>query len=534
MSQDHDILYLQVWLARISCVAADSLHLRQAAGTGCASSATANMKTHVLSIRRGLLASLLLSLIVGLWLVGHVVPLEAVGSCARSQVAKIMHEEMTGTPCSFLWSQNVTFDVRTAAMFTLAHTLWISLAFMLASALFGLTQQRMQPPLLSEKTGQDAGPTNTIAELEANMEELPKEVPDAPPPTLFDNCDDDRHEDLAAVLRQEEPAVLNGQRPAAPVAEPPLKSVPVEIRVSARSPRPSRPNGGGHYLEYWGLREMPFENTPNPKYYFPSPNHEEALQRLLYGIEARKGAVILTGEIGCGKTLLSRTLMRHLSAEKYDTAMIADPSFEDAHLFREVLYQLGIDSGGSELDLRHRLNDRLLENLNRGLDTVLIIDEAQAIRDDQMFEKLRLLLNFQLNDRFLLTLVLLGQPELRTRLQGFHQFFQRVAIRYHLGPFSEAEVVRYIRSRLAVAGCTREVFTPDACSLIFRACGGIPRKVNTLCDLSLLLSSMEKATVIDGKIVGRVAVKVTYGIGEDHRLAVPLSSFRQQRVPLGT
>ena len=489
-----------------------------------------------MSIRRGLLASSLLSVILGIWTVAQLVPLEAVRSCARYQFAKARNsgdgqiltpaQETARTPCSQLWSPSVTLDVRTAAVFTLAHTLWISLALVLASALFGLAQQRMWAPLLGRTTGQDEASNTLLGEPLPHLED--------PPLTRPDTGDHGRHEEWAAILQHQEPTVVNAHMSADPVEERPLQTVTAESQVSHPSPELSRPNGAGHYMEHWGLQEMPFENTPNPKYYFPSPNHEEALQRLLYGIEARKGAVILTGEIGCGKTLLSRTLMHHLSAEKYDTALIADPSFEDAQLFREVLYQLGIDSAGSELDLRHRLNDRLLDNLNRGLDTVLMIDEAQAIRDDQMFEKLRLLLNFQLNDRFLLTLVLLGQPELRTRLQRFHQFFQRVAIRYHLGPFSEAEVASYIRSRLAVAGCKREIFTRDACSLIFRACGGIPRKVNTLCDLCLLLSSMEKATVIDRMMVGRVAVKVTYGIGEDHRLAEPLSSLRQQRVPLPT
>ncbi|MEK6525755.1 MAG: AAA family ATPase, partial [Nitrospirota bacterium] len=264
------------------------------------------------------------------------------------------------------------------------------------------------------------------------------------------------------------------------------------------------------------------------------PNHEEALHRLLYGIEARKGAVILTGEIGCGKTLLSRTLIHHLLREKYDTALIADPTFEEAQLLREVLYQLGIEATGSELELRHRLNERLMDNMNRGLDTVLIIDEAQVIHEDQMFEKLRLMLNFQLNDRFLLTLVLLGQPELRTRFQRLNQFYQRVAIRYHLGPFTEAEVANYIRFRLAVAGCKREIFTPDACSLIFQASDGIPRRVNTLCDLCLLLGSLEKTAVIDRKMVGRVAVKVTHGIGQDHRITQPVPTFRSHQVALPT
>jgi general secretion pathway protein A len=504
------------------------------------------MDTHAKSIRRGLLASSLVSVILGVWLVAQLVPLEAVGLCARDQFAKAMGiapaQEAARTPCLQSWSQNVTRDVRTAAVFTLAHTLWISLALVLASALFGSAQQRMPAPLLSREAGEEEAGTTLIGEPHANPEDLPL--------TWSDNGDHGGHEDRAAIPPLQEVTVLNAHRPADPVEVRQLQTVPPESRagktegdsgaelrlvpLSHPSPEPSRLNGTGHYTEHWGLQKMPFENTPNPKYYFPSPNHEEALQRLLYGIEARKGAVILTGEIGCGKTLLSRTLMDHLAEDKYDTALIADPSFEDAQLFREVLYQLGIDSAGSELDLRHRLNDRLLDNLKRGVDTVLIVDEAQVIRDDQMFETLRLLLNFQLNDRFLLTLVLLGQPELRTRLQRLDQFYQRVAIRYHLGPFSEAEVASYIRFRLEVAGCKREIFTRDACSLIFQACGGIPRKVNTLCDLCLLLSSMEKATVVDRKMVGRAAVKVTHGIGQDHRLAEPLSSIRHQRVPLHT
>lgn len=261
-----------------------------------------------------------------------------------------------------------------------------------------------------------------------------------------------------------------------------------------------------HYEEHWELQAPPFDNVPDPRYYFPSTKHEEALHRLLYGVEARKGAVMLTGEIGCGKTLLSRALILHLSKKKYDIALIADPSIGVSELLKELLYQLGMEGQGAKVDLLHRLNSRLLENMKKGVDTVLIIDEAQAIRDDQIFEELRLLLNFQLNDRFLLTMVLMGQPELRGRVTAIRQLAQRVAIRYHLAAFTAEETARYIASRLKRAGCARDLFTKYALLRIFQQSGGIARNINTLCDLCLLLGYMEKADKIDAATVERAAL----------------------------
>ena len=343
----------------------------------------------------------------------------------------------------------------------LAHTLWISLALVLASALFGSAQQRMRAPLVSERTDRDEASTTLIGELHANSED--------PPLTWSDNGDHGGQQDWAAMLPPQEVSMLHANLPVDPVEGPQLQTVPQEsqtgkpagdsgtdlrlVPLSHPSPEPSRLNGTGHYTEHWGFQEMPFQNTPNPKYYFPSPNHEEALQRLLYGIEARKGAVILTGEIGCGKTLLSRTLMDHLAEEKYDTALIADPSFEDAQLFREVLYQLGIDSAGSELDLHHRLNDRLLDNLKRGVDTVLIIDEAQCL-SDALLEEVRLLGNIESPTEKLLSIILIGQPELAERLSApsMRQLKQRVALRCTLSPLGVDEASAYIDTRIRVAG----------------------------------------------------------------------------------
>jgi len=257
-----------------------------------------------------------------------------------------------------------------------------------------------------------------------------------------------------------------------------------------------------HYEDYWGLKKAPFENVPDPRFYYPSTRHEEGLHRLLYGIEARKGSIMLTGEVGCGKTLLSRTLIQqHLSNERYDLALIANPSFDATDFMKEILYQLGVNQSGSKLDIVHALNDHLLENLNKRRDTVLIIDEAQSIVDVTIFEELRLLLNFQLNDRFLLTLILLGQPELRTKVDAFPQLSQRVVIRYHLMPFSAEEVADYVDFRMHAAGASRAIFMPEAMQVIYDASGGVPRKVNTIADLTLLIGFMEQCRQIGPEVV---------------------------------
>ena len=248
-------------------------------------------------------------------------------------------------------------------------------------------------------------------------------------------------------------------------------------------------------------------NVPDSKYYFPSPIHEEALHRLLYGIETQKGALMLTGEIGSGKTLLSRALFSHLSSQEYDLALMVNPALEVNQFLSETLYQLGIQASGPKVELIHRLDNKLLENHKRGLRTVLVVDEAHIIQDELLFEELRLLLNFQLNDRFLLTLVLIGQPELNERVLAIKQFAQRISIRYHLGTFNADETADYVKFRLKAAGSVKEIFTPSALHRVFRHSGGIPRNINTLCDLALLTGYMENAPSIDIPTVERAAAE---------------------------
>lgn len=332
---------------------------------------------------------------------------------------------------------------------------------------------------------------------------------------------------------EEGPRPFLQETPAAPDPPPEIQAPPEPPRVVAEKPLPvtlppipppearpfptheETPGGPGtpagrpgtSYDAYWGLTGLPFENVPDPKFYFPTSMHEEALHRLLYGVQTRKGAVMLTGEVGCGKTLLSRELSLHLAGEQYDVALIANPSFGTEDFLTEVLYQLGIEPATTKVHLLHLLNERLLDNYKRGKQTVMVIDEAQTIRDDQIFEELRLLLNFQLNDRFLLTLVLMGQPELNDRVMAMKQFAQRISIKYHLGFFSEQQTIEYIRFRLKAVNCTREIFSADALEIIFKQSGGIPRNINTLCDLCLLIGSMDRAARVDRRIVERAAAE---------------------------
>lgn len=271
------------------------------------------------------------------------------------------------------------------------------------------------------------------------------------------------------------------------------------------------------YLDYWGLKKKPFENTPNPDFFFYSANHEEALTRLLYGVKERKGAVMITGDIGAGKTLLSRMLVRLLSREEnsYNIAVVVNPALTVEDLLRELIYQFGglesLPPVISKLDLLHRLEDTIFESNEKGQYCVLVIDEAHVIKDESIFEEIRLLLNFQKNDAFLVTIVLLGQPELAQRVRQHEPLGQRIAIRYNLSGLSKEEVGRYVDYRLKAAGGTREIFNANSIEEIYRASKGIPRIINNICDLSLLMGFSSQVELVSDAIVKAVA--------EDLRLA---------------
>lgn len=262
------------------------------------------------------------------------------------------------------------------------------------------------------------------------------------------------------------------------------------------------------YEAYWKLKEKPFENTPDPRFIFFTQRHDEALSRMLYAMRERKGSALLTGEYGSGKTLLSRVFWKELQQEqKYQAAFILNPCLPAWELIKEIFHQL---SGGqtipaAKIDLFHSLHKLLYSNYEANKHSVIVIDEAQAINDEEIFEELRLLLNFQLNDSFLLTLILLGQPELKEKINKLPQFRQRIAIRYHLRALSQEMSLGYIQHRLKVAGAQNEIFLEETFESIYKFSSGIPRRINNICDMALLAGYSQGLPQINKEVIREVA-----------------------------
>src|SRR3989338_3035274 len=263
------------------------------------------------------------------------------------------------------------------------------------------------------------------------------------------------------------------------------------------------------YNDYWGFKEKPFENTPDPRFFYCSAKHEEALMRLLYAVQERKSSAMLSGECGSGKTLLSRIILNRLmkmNKEEYKVALVVNPAIPLLELLGEIVYQLGGENPSEErkIDILRRLNEILYSVSRDGKHTVIIVDEAQTISDDSVFDELRLLSNFQVNERFLLTLLLLGQPELREKIEAMRQFKQRLALRYHLTTLTEVETKAYIGHRCLVAGKESPPFSDGAYKLIYEYSQGLPREINNICDLSLVIGMGERVNLVEERIVSEV------------------------------
>ena len=255
------------------------------------------------------------------------------------------------------------------------------------------------------------------------------------------------------------------------------------------------------YLDYWGFRRFPFENVPDPDFFYLSKTHEEGLTRLIYAARMRKGAAMLSGDIGCGKTTLAKVYVQELFAEQFDIGLMINPKLEPVEFLQEVLYQFGIaDVPDTKVRCLRVLNEKMIENMKANRDTLLIVDEAQVL-SESAFEEIRLLLNFQMNDRFLINVILVGQPELNSKIKGIEQLDQRIAIKYHLKPFNHEDTVQYISFRQERAGREGNVFSPEAIERIYEITEGVPRKINNLCDLSLLIGFSKKGKVIDPQII---------------------------------
>jgi general secretion pathway protein A len=259
------------------------------------------------------------------------------------------------------------------------------------------------------------------------------------------------------------------------------------------------------YLEYYGLKEPPFNITPNPRFLFFSAKHREAFNHLLYGIRERKGFVQLTGEVGAGKTTLCRALLEELGPD-FSTALILNPVMSIDQLMKAIAMELNLQVKDLDrLETVAEINRFLLQQVERHKDTVLIIDEAQGLTAE-LLEQVRLLSNLETDERKLLQIVLLGQPELRDRLndQSLRQLRQRITIRFHLSPLRQDEIGQYVQHRLQVAGANgAPYFTRPALWRIYRYTQGIPRLINAVCDKCLLAGYVEQKQKIDFPTVGR-------------------------------
>ena len=259
------------------------------------------------------------------------------------------------------------------------------------------------------------------------------------------------------------------------------------------------------YLQFYGLRQSPFDITPNPRFLFHSTKHREAFNHLLYGIRERKGFVQLTGEVGAGKTTLCRAMLDQLG-DHYATALILNPVLNANQLMKAIAMEFGLQGKGRDrLETVAAINKFLLAQLAQNRDAVLVIDEAQDLTDD-LLEQIRLLSNLETDDRKLLQIVLMGQPELRDRLNdhSLRQLRQRITVRYHLRPLTRAEVGQYIQHRLHVSGGNgAPYFTNGALWRIHRYSGGIPRLINAVSDKCLLAGFVQHADRIDFRTVGR-------------------------------
>lgn len=248
------------------------------------------------------------------------------------------------------------------------------------------------------------------------------------------------------------------------------------------------------YLEFFQLSEFPFNVTPDPRFLYFSDRHREAVDSLLYGIEHRKGFIVLTGEVGCGKTTVCRSVLNRLPTHTH-SAIVLNPSLTPVQLIRSILLDLGQEAPGND-KLEHiaHLNRYLLERLENNENVCLIIDESQNL-DSHLMEEVRMLSNLETDQYKLMQIILAGQPELKDRLTlpELRQLRQRVMVHCDLPPLSAVETAFYIQHRLNVAGSNGRIqFRSAAIEHIHQQAAGIPRQINTICDRSMLSAYVRK------------------------------------------
>lgn len=264
----------------------------------------------------------------------------------------------------------------------------------------------------------------------------------------------------------------------------------------------------GIYLSYWGLEGKPFENVPDPDSFYLSESHSWALNLLEYAVREHKAAALLTGEYGTGKTTMIRVLLGRIDPEDYCTVLINYPLVEGKTLFRHILEQMESTPATSATkgDLYKQLGTCFLDNAGRGLHNLVVLDEAQSLPLDSLYEELRLLLNYQLDDRNLVTLLLAGQDDLWHHIARMPRFADRFAVKCRLQELDLGQTTTYIRHRLEHFGGDSAIFSDEALGMIHDSSKGIPRRINNLCDLALLMGCQRQLEVVGPEIIKTIWV----------------------------
>lgn len=259
------------------------------------------------------------------------------------------------------------------------------------------------------------------------------------------------------------------------------------------------------YRDFFGLKEKPFNVTSDPNFLFLSRAHKEAFSHLLYGIKEKKGFLEITGEVGAGKTTICRALLNQLEAN-VKSAFLFNSTLPELQLLQAIIDDYGlVVTRRSKVALLGQLNNFLMEEASKGNNVILIIDEAQNLKLS-MLEEIRMLSNLETEKEKLLQIILVGQPELKNKLDlpGLRQLRQRISVRFHITPLEKDEVSHYIYHRLAVAGAKDQVyFAPAAFESIYKFSGGIPRLINMICDKALLAAYVMETREIASSIVDR-------------------------------
>lgn len=261
--------------------------------------------------------------------------------------------------------------------------------------------------------------------------------------------------------------------------------------------------------DFYCIQERPFSKTPDPRFLYLSECHREALARLLYVAEEREIA-LLTGDIGCGKTTLSRALMDTLGNE-YRFCFIVNPRLSPLEFLRSIARAFSpLPPADDKESVLNQISDAVFMLHNEGISAILVIDEAQLIIDREIFDEIRLLTNFQLDDRNLITIIIMGQPELRTILANpvFEPLRQRITMQFHLSPLEMEDVQEYLDYRLEVAGGSSGLFSPDAVQRIYALSEGVPRRINQIATNAILEGFGRDMALIDSAIVDAVAAEL--------------------------